>query len=155
MKSLFPSAKMLFYSRVSLYFLSLVILLSSVSGLFIHISIMTDYVFNTIDIHVKLNHARTELARLITSCMMFGILLLIRAPLNRKDHAFNTTCHWYGLVFLYSAILFSSLFLLLNLDPPIFPYFSYHEHARIFFWPLVNLLYAATCISFVYRSLQD
>ena len=155
MKRLFPSTQLLFFSRVSLYFLSTVILFFSMSGLIVHISVISDVLFNSIDIHLRLHHARSELVGLIISCMMFGILLLIRAPLNKKDHAFNTTCHWYGIVFLYSALLFACLLLLVTDNPLLFPFFGADPTSRIYIWPFVNLLYITTCISFVYRSLQD
>ena len=155
MKRLFPSAHLLFFSRVSLYFLSGVILLFSLSGLIVHISVISDVVFESIDIHLKLHPARSELVRLVISCMMFGILLLIRAPLNRKDLAFNTTCHWYGATFLYSSLIVACLFFLISADPLLFPNFGVDLRSRVYFWPFVNLFYIATSISFVYRSLQD
>ncbi len=155
MKTLFPSPKLLFFSRLSLYFISALILIFSLSGLTASFSILTDMVFEDVDINVKLFHAQSELARLIISCLMFGILLLIRPPLNKKDHAFNTTCHWYGVVFLYSAALLACLVFLIHTNPSPFPMFEISLRSRAHYWPIVNIFYSAVCISFVYRSLQD
>ena len=155
MKSLFPSTRMLFFSRGSLYLFSFVILLFALSCFMVHISVITDLVIKSVDVHVKFNHARSELVRLTVSCMIYGMLLLMRAPFNKKDHDFNTTCHWYGAAFLYSAIFFIGLYLLVESEPAVFPIFGEHLYYRVFFWPVVNVLYLVLTVSFVYRSLQD
>ena len=144
-----------FYSRLSLYFFAAIVLFLAISGLATHVVILSGILLNSVGSDIKLGHARLEMARLIVLCVLFGVLLFTRRPLNKKDTNFNTTCSRYGRIFLASGLFLIAVFFLINLDPTFFPELQQHNRLRIFFWPLVNIFYIITSVGFVYYSLQD